>query len=102
MISEIYYDIDTYRLRCGSPMPIMRSGSFVVHTFGVEYLIDRVYMCTSRLPASSEFRGRGGNLLSANFTRLNVKEEVYQGKTVIDPGKDRRFLDESALPFSPF
>jgi hypothetical protein len=31
-----------------------------------------------------------------------VKEEVYQGKAVIDPGEDRRFLDEEDLPFVPF
>lgn len=97
-----YYDIDTYRLRSGSPMPVIGGGSFVVHTFGVEYLINRVYLCTTLLPKSSDFKGQGGNLVSASFSRINAKEEYYQGREVIDPGPDDRFVDEDALPYTPF
>ena len=100
---EDSYEIGIYRLRCASPMPINGSrGTFVLHTFGVEYLINRVYQCTSSLPNSSQFRGQGGNLMSGSFSRLSASEEMYQGKVVVDPGEDKRFLDENSLPFSMF
>lgn len=89
-----------YRLRCASPMPIQGRGSFVLHTFGVEYLINRNYICSSYIPNSTSFRGQGGDLMSANFTRMDTKEELYQGREVVDPGPGERFKDEGVLPYS--
>ena len=99
---EDSYDMGVYRLRCASPMPIYGQGGFVLHTFGVEYLINRIYRCTSTLPNSRQFRGQGGDLMSGSFSRLSANEEMYQGKVVVDPGINNRFLDEDAVPFKMF
>jgi len=99
---EDSYEIGIYRLRCASPMPIYGQGRFVLHTFGVEYLINKVYQCTSSLPSSSQFRGQGGDLMSGSFARLSANEEIYQGKVVVDPGIGKNFLDENAVPFKMF
>lgn len=84
-----------YRLRCASPMPIYGSGSFVLHTFGVEVLIQTSYLCTTDIPSSSDFRGQGGSqkLMSASFSRLNTSVEMYQGKIVRDPGEGSNWIE---------
>lgn len=99
-----YYDITTYRLRAGNPMPISVAGEFVLHTFGAEKRRTRVYPCTTRLPKSTDFRGQGGDLISANYTRLNIKGGTYfQGKEVIIVGyPENPIIDESSLPYNPF
>jgi len=71
-----------YRLRCGAPMPI-GNNRFVVHTFMAEKNeIDFVYY-TQLLPASDEFRGQGGDYMSASFSRLpDIGGRSFQGKIV--------------------
>lgn len=89
----------TYRLRAAAPMPTMVAGDFVLHTFMAEYGLTEVYACTENLPASKEFRGQGGNLISASFSRLSSLDgQVFQGKKTYNP----EFIEEDALPFNPF
>lgn len=82
-----------YRLRAGSPMPIA-GGNFVVHTFMAEESKVDVYMCTTSLPSSNEFRGQGGNLVSASFSRLETRDgDTFSGKVVHNPV----FVEEGAI-----
>ena len=71
-----------YRLRAGAPMPI-GNNRFVVHTFMAEKNeIDFVYY-TQLLPGSDEFRGQGGDYMSASFSRLpDIGGRSFQGKIV--------------------
>lgn len=99
---EISYEGQVAKLRAGSPLVIkkyVRDGSgrivkvdpndpvrFVLHTFMVEVNKVDFITCTSELPKSSDFRGQGGKLVSANFTRLNaVGGNVFSGKRVYEP-----------------
>ena len=84
-----------YRLRCASPMPVQGGGSFVLHTFGVEVLIQTTYLCTKTIPSSSDFRGRGGSkkYMSASFSRINTSVETYQGKIIQDPGEGSNWIE---------
>ena len=83
-----------YRLRAGTPMPVRGNGSFVLHTFMAEVSDIDIIACTEVLPASSDFRGQGGNLMSANFSRLNVKGgTVFSGKKVYAP----TYVDEDDI-----
>lgn len=80
------YTGQTYRLRAGSPMPTSTPGRFVLHTFKAEISDVELIACTSSLPGSEEFRGQGGNLMSANFSRVNAKGgDVFSGKIVYEP-----------------
>ena len=91
---EVSYTGQQYRLRAGSPMPIQTAGVFVLHTFMAEVSDITIYACTSSLPGSTDFRGQGGNFISANFSRLNAKGgEVFSGKIVNSPS----FVDEDEL-----
>jgi hypothetical protein len=90
---ELSFRGQIYRLRAGSPMPV-RGGDFVLHTFMAEISDVEMIACTETLPSSSEFRGQGGNLVSASFTRLNVKGgTIFSGKKVYSP----RYVDEDEL-----
>ena len=90
---ELTYEGEIYRLRAGAPMPV-GGGDFVLHTFMAEKSRVIIYACTSNLPASSEFRGQGGNLVSANFSRLNIAGgTVFAGKTVESP----EYVDEDSI-----
>jgi hypothetical protein len=81
-----------YRLRAGAPMPI--ANGFVLHTFKAELTDVDVYMCTESLPGSDQFRGQGGDYLSANFSRLNIKGgNTFQGKIV----KNLRYVEEGSV-----
>ena len=92
---EQVYRGQLYRLRAGTPMPISGGGNFVLHTFMAEVSDVDMIACTESLPASSEFRGQGGNLMSANFSRLNIKGgSVFSGKQVYAP----TYVDEDAIP----
>ncbi len=92
-MSEIVYRGSQYRLRAGTPMPV-GGGGFVLHTFMAEVNDVDVYACTSSLPGSEQFRGQGGNLISATFSRLNVKGGgLFSGKVVYAP----RYVDEDDL-----
>lgn len=96
-MAEQSYTTTTYRLRAGNPMPVSELGEFVLHTFMAELGETEVYTCITDLPASSEFRGQGGDLLSANFSRLNVKGgEYFQGRKVFNYS----YIEEDALPFN--
>lgn len=88
------YTTYTYRLRCGSPMNIA-GGGFVLHTFMAEKSQIDVSVCASSLPSSSDFRGQGGDLISANFSRLKNEGggELFQGRKVHQP----TFVDEGSF-----
>jgi len=93
MAEEEKYVGEVYRLRAGSPMPVA-NGGFVWHTFMAEKSEVTMYQCTTELPASSDFRGQGGELVSASFSRLAVKGgEYFSGRTVKSP----EFVDEDDI-----
>ena len=93
MVESVYRG-QTYRLRAGSPMPIKGQGMFVLHTFMAEKNDIDIIACTTSLPGSSEFRGQGGNIMSASFSRLNAKGgEHFQGKVVYAP----TYVDEDSI-----
>lgn len=86
-----------YKLRAGNPMPVTGQGNFKYHTFMAEkYQVD-TYLYTNDLPASSEFRGQGGDYFSANFSRLEDKSGgVFTGKVIHAP----EFIQEESLNIS--
>lgn len=89
------YEVTTYKLRAGPPMPTKSSGVFVVHTFMVERGTTEILQCTNILPSSSDFRGRGGDLMSANFSRLSIEGgTIFQGKKAYSPD----FIEEDSMP----
>lgn len=91
---ELTYTGQVYRLRAGSPMPTSEIGKFKLHTFMAEKSNVDMIICTELLPASSEFRGQGGTLMSASFTRLNTKGgATFSGKKVYAP----EYVDEDIL-----
>lgn len=91
---EIKYDGQTYRLRAATPMPVRDAGRFVLQTFGAEVSDIEMFSCIEDLPASDEFRGQGGDLISASFSRLNVAGGRYfQGKKTYSPS----YVDEDEI-----
>ena len=93
-MQELFYRGQVYRLRAGSPMPSAGAGEFVLHTFMAEVSDVDMIACTENLPASSEFRGQGGDLMSASFSRLNVKGgRIFSGKKVYSPS----YVDEDEI-----
>lgn len=81
-----------YKLRAGAPMPI-GGGSFILHTFGAEIYKIEIYTATDSIVGSSQFRGQGGNLISASYTRLNDRSgNIFSGKLVYTP----TFIDEGS------
>jgi hypothetical protein len=91
---ELVYQGKIYRLRAGQPMPVVGGGNFVLHTFMAEVNDIDVIACTESLPASSEFRGQGGKLISASFSRLGVKGgSVFSGRKVYSP----TYVDEDDI-----
>jgi hypothetical protein len=92
-MDDVYFEGQEYRLRAGPPMPISAAGSFVLHTFLAEKRKVDIIACTETLPASSDFRGQGGSLMSASFSRLNIKDgNIFSGKKVYKP----TFVQEDA------
>jgi len=86
-----------YILRAGSPMPTSVRGEFVLHTFMAVYNDIIIDTCTTTLPTSSQFRGQGGNFMSASFTQLPYKGGIhFQGKTV----ENDVFISEGGLGFN--
>jgi len=87
------YRGEQYKLRAGAPMPI-GSGRLVLHTFGAErYKVD-FFDATDNLVGSNEFRGQGGDLVAANYSRLPDKSgRLFQGKIVYNPS----FVDEDSI-----
>lgn len=92
---EVSYYGEVARLRAGTPMATKTPGRFVLHTFMVEVSGVDFISCTESLPASTQFRGQGGNLMSASFSRLNVKGgDTFSGKKVYSPRYEpETFLD---------
>lgn len=82
----IEYTTYTYRLRCGAPMSIT-GGTFVLHTFMAEKTQIDMELCATSLPSSSDFRGQGGTLMSANFSRMKNEPggRFFQGQKVHIP-----------------
>ena len=75
-------------------MPTQQSGRFVLHTFMAEVNDIDIVACTESLPASSQFRGQGGNIMSANFSRLATKGgSVFSGRIVYSPD----YVDEDSI-----
>lgn len=93
-MAEIKYTGQTYRLRAATPMPVATPGRFILQTFMAEVSDVEMYTCTEDLPASEEFRGQGGNLMSANFSRLNIAGgDQFQGKKTYTPS----YVDEDTI-----
>lgn len=92
-MSEEVYQTDYYRLRASAPMPVRGSSgaNFVLHTFGAEISPVNIYECTQELRTSSEFRGQGGDLVSAQFSRLGDKDLHFQGRETFAPD----YVDET-------
>ena len=85
MASDVVITGKTYRLRASAPMPI-GDGKFILQTFMGEESDVVNYLYTESLPSSEDMRGHGGNLVSANFTRLqNTNADSFSGKTVENP-----------------
>jgi hypothetical protein len=85
MAADVKIDGRTYRLRAGSPMPVGGS-NFILQTFMGEEAKVTNYLYTETLPGSEEFRGQGGNKVSASFTRLlNTTGDSYSGKEQFNP-----------------
>lgn len=99
-MAEESYITQTYRLRASSPMPVALgnfAGNFVLHTFGAEVSDVENYDCTENLPPSSDFRGQGGNLISASFSRIGERNGThYQGRKTFVPD----YIDEDDLGFN--
>lgn len=99
MAGEVKYRTKQYKLRAASPMPIAGGGTghFVLHTFMAEESDVDMITCTTDLPSTDDFRGQGGGLVSASFSRMNiVGGEYFQGKKVYNSV----FIEESALGFN--
>lgn len=94
-MTELSYRGRQYRLRAGTPMPTQAVGRFVWHTFMAEVNDTDMIACTSSLPGSEEFRGQGGTMMSASFSRLNVKGgEIFSGRVIYAP----EYIDEDEIP----
>jgi hypothetical protein len=88
--ADVKYPGTQYRLRASNPIP-KKNGGFVLHTFRVEKNKIEAVAYTESLPGSEQFRGQGGEYISANFNRLSdVSGGVFQGKIVYNS----EFIDE--------
>lgn len=93
------YDGYQYKLRAGSPMPIGSTGgggyNFMLFTFGAEIYRITVETATTSIVSSTEFRGQGGDLIRADYSRLSDRSGgIFQGKLTYSP----TFVDEDAIP----
>lgn len=98
-MAEEFYTTLVYRLRASSPMPVAESVGgydFVLHTFGAEQSEVTIYECTRALPRSGRFRGQGGDLVRASFSRIGDREGHFQGRTEQTPD----YIDEDELGFN--
>ena len=79
-----------YKLRAGAPMSI-DGGNFILQTFMAEESEVTTYLYTEDLPTSSDMRGQGGELVSANFSRLEGKGgDSFSGRQTKTP----EYVDE--------
>ena len=99
---NVSYTGQQYVLRASSPMPVYGEGSggiptYVLHSFGADISEVDIYECTTKLPASRQFQGQGGNLFSASFSRIDDSSgDIFTGRAVHAPD----FNDENALGFN--
>jgi len=92
--AEQVYTGYQFKIRAGTAMPVEGQNNFKWHTFMAEKSLIESYLCTSNLPASSDFRGQGGGLFSASFTRIaDVSGELFSGKKVYNP----EIVDEDSI-----
>jgi hypothetical protein len=79
-------------------MPVKSGlGNFVLHTFGAEKTHVDNYLCTNSLPSSRDFRGQGGDLIQASFSRLqDIGGNTFTGQIVYNP----EFIEEDGLNFN--
>ncbi len=83
MAGDVKYTGQTYRLRAGAPMPIEGQGQFVLHTFMAEISDIDLYAYTESLPGSEQFRGQGGDYMSASFSRLaQLGGNAFSGRII--------------------
>ena len=84
--SDEIYESQQYRLRAGTPMPVEGEDNFMYHTFMAEIYEIENYAATRTLPSSGDFRGQGGALYSASFSRLQDNTgAIFSGKKVFNP-----------------
>jgi hypothetical protein len=85
-LDDQIYISQQYRLRAGTPMPVEGSNNFKYHTFMAEKYEVWNYLATQTLPRSSDFRGQGGNLTSASFSRVSDNTgKIFSGRKVFSP-----------------
>lgn len=90
---EVTYKGEQFTLRAGSPMPCS-DGTQVLHTFMAEKNKIVIYAYTTSIVGSNSFRGQGGTLISANYSRLpDIGGDIFQGKTVETPS----YVDEDLI-----
>lgn len=90
---EVIYPGVQYKLRAGSPMAT-EGGSFVLHTFMAEKLEFDIIAYTTNLKKSSDFRGQGGEFISASYNRLqDGSGNAFQGKLERNP----TYIDEDSM-----
>ena len=96
-MAESSYFGQIYKLRASAPMPVS-GGRLMLHTFGAEVNDVEIFECTQSLPSSTDFRGqgRGGDLTSANFSRIGDTEGHFQGRKVYVAD----YIDEDGLGFN--
>lgn len=92
-MATISYTGEQYRLRAGAPMPI-GNRRFIVHTFMAEKNDIDLIVYTETLPGSDQFRGQGGDYMSASFSRLpDIGGGSFSGKIV----HEIEYVDEDAI-----
>ena len=92
-MATISYRGEQYRLRSGAPMPI-GNRRFILHTFMAEKNDIDLIVYTETLPGSEQFRGQGGNYMSASFSRLaDIGGRSFSGKIV----HEIEYVDEDAI-----
>lgn len=88
----VSFDGEQYRLRAGSPMPTDQG--IVLQTFGAEKTKITVILYTQTISSSNDFRGQGGDLISASYSRLSDKGgDSFQGKLTYSP----EYVDEDSI-----
>jgi hypothetical protein len=90
-MAEVKITSQTYKLRAGSPMAVGLH-KFVLQSFMAERTLVDNYLYTENLKGSEEFRGQGGQYMSANFTRLlDSGSDSFSGSVTHEPD----FVDEN-------
>jgi len=95
--SPVYITGIRYRLRTGAPLakdPSPVSDDFIIHTFMAECSRMEMFQYTDHLDASEDFRAQGGDLISANYKRLEINTgKGFSGSRVYNPD----FIDEEIV-----